>query len=124
MRGVGEANALPQGEESIVSGDAGYHGVDQRGDAKADVPQHVAMRAGKHRVLNKDDEADAIFLQIEKLKAGVQAKVEHPFQVIKRQFGFAKVRYRGLKKIMAKLFTLFAMSNICMAHSNLMGVRA
>ena len=44
------------------------------------------------------------------------AKVEHPFGVIKRQFGFMKVRYRGLVKYTAQLVTLFALSNLRMAR--------
>lgn len=56
------------------------------------------MRPGKRKKLDKTHEADAMLDQAEKLKAGVRAKVEHPFRVIKRQFGHVKVRYRGLKK--------------------------
>ena len=52
------------------------------------------------------------------------SKVEHPFRVIKRQFGFVKVRYRGLKKNTAQLTTLFALSNLWMARDKLIGVRA
>ena len=62
--------------------------------------------------------------EAKKLKAGVRAKVEHPFRVIKRQFGFVKVRYRGLKKNTAQLFTLFALSNLWMVRKKLMGVGA
>ena len=40
------------------------------------------------------------------------AKVEHPFRVIKRQFGHVKTRYRGLAKNRARLFTLFALGNL------------
>ena len=43
---------------------------------------------------------------------GIRAKVEQPFRVIKRQFGYVKVRYRGLKKNTAQLVTLFALSNL------------
>ena len=78
---------------------------------------------GKRKKLNKDNEADALLDQAEKLKAGVRAKVEHPCRVIKRQFGFMKVRYRGLKKTTAQLFTLFtlfALSNLSMVRSKLM----
>jgi IS5 family transposase len=46
--------------------------------------------------------------------------VEHPFRVIKRQFGHTKVRYRGLKKNTAQLMTLFALSNIWMARKTLL----
>jgi len=73
-------------------GDAGYQGIDKRPDAQAVVTWHVAMRPGKRKALNKENEADALIDQAEKLKAGVRAKVEHPYRVIKRQFGFIKVR--------------------------------
>ena len=60
----------------------------------------------------------------EKLKASVRAKVEHPFRVVKCQFGFTKVRYKGLAKNTAQLFTLFALSNLWMARRQLMGGQA
>jgi len=52
-------------------------------------------------------------------KASVQAKVEHPFQVIKRQFGLAKVRFRGLQKNTVHVVTLFAQSNLWIASRRL-----
>ena len=82
------------------------------------------MRPGKRKALNKDNEADAMIDKVEKLKAGVRAKVEHPFRVIKRQFGFAWVRYRGLKKNTAQFFTLFALSNLWMVRGKLIEARA
>ena len=69
------------------------------------------MRPGKRKKLDKTNETDALLNQAEKPEAGVRAKVEHPFLVLKRQFGHVKVRYRGLKKNTAQLFTLFALSN-------------
>lgn len=121
---IAEANTLLHGEESVAFGDAGYQGIEKRPDATQDVTWHVAMRPGKRKVLNKENEADAMIDKAEKLKAGIRAKVEHPFRVIKRQFGFVKVRYRGLKKNTAQLFTLFALSNLWMVRSKLMGVGA
>jgi IS5 family transposase len=59
------------------------------------------MRPGKRRALNKENAADALIDKAEKIKASIRAKVEHPFRVIKRQFGFVKVRCRGLKKTTA-----------------------
>lgn len=50
--------------------------------------------------------------KIEKAKAQVRAKVEHPFREIKRQFGYVKTRFRGLAKNTAQLNTLFALSNL------------
>ncbi|CAB3774323.1 hypothetical protein LMG29542_07718 [Paraburkholderia humisilvae] len=56
------------------------------------------MRPGKRRKLDLRDSLDAIYGQIERLKAGIRAKVEHPFRVFKRQFSYTKTRYRGLRK--------------------------
>ena len=54
------------------------------------------MRPGKRRALDKENKPiDALIEQVEKIKASIRAKVEHPFRVIKRQFGYTKVRYRG-----------------------------
>jgi transposase, IS5 family len=50
----------------------------------------------------------------------LRARVEHPFRVIKRQFGFTKVRYRGLAKNTAQLTTLFALSNLYLARRSLL----
>jgi transposase, IS5 family len=122
---IAEANTLLHGEESVAFGDAGYQGVEKRPDARPDVTWHVAMRPGKRKALDKEsNEADALLDQAEKLKASIRAKVEHPFRVIKRQFGFVRVRYRGLKKNTAQIVTLFALSNLWMMRSKLMGARA
>lgn len=50
---------------------------------------------------------------------GIRAQVEHPFRVLKRQFGFTKVRYRGLAKNAAQIATLLALSNLWMARRQL-----
>jgi IS5 family transposase len=121
---IAEGNSLLHGQETLGFGDAGYQGVDKRPDAKTGITWHIAMRPGKRKKLDKTNEADAMLDNAEKLKAGVRAKVEHPFRVIKKQFGHVKVRYRGLKKNTAQLFTLFALSNLWMVRSKLMGARA
>ncbi len=60
--------------------------------------------------------------KIEYCKAQTRAKVEHPFRVIKRQFGYVKVRFRGLMKNTAQLTTLFALSNLWVVRKQLMGM--
>ncbi|WP_147463937.1 transposase, partial [Pseudomonas syringae group genomosp. 3] len=50
----------------------------------------------------------------------VRAKVEHPFRVIKRQFGYTKVRFRGLAKNNAQQTTMFALSNLWMVRKRLL----
>ena len=116
---VVEANALLHGEETDVFADAGYQGAHKRPDAKENVTWHVAMRPGKRRALDKSRRSHRLIDEIEQLKASVRAKVEHPFRVIKRQFGHVKVRYRGLTKNTAQLTTLFALGNLWMARKKL-----
>jgi IS5 family transposase len=118
---VTQAEALLHGEEEIAFGDAGYQGAHKRPEAMMK-NWLVAMRPGKRRKLDPDNPRDAIVNEIERLKASVRAKVEHPFRVIKRQFGFTKVRYRGLAKNTAQLTTLFALSNLWMARRKLMAM--
>jgi IS5 family transposase len=117
---VTEGNSLLHDQETVTFGDTGYHGIQKRPDAKADVTCHVAMRPGKRKALNNDNAADALIDKAEKIKAGIRAKVEHPFRVIKRQFGIVKVRFRGFKKNTAQLVTLFALSNLWMVRGKLM----
>ena len=121
---VTEGNSLLHGQEEEAYGDAGYQGIENRPDAKKEVLWHIAMRPGKRAALDLENKRDALTEKIEKAKAGIRAKVEHPFRVIKRQFGFIKVRYRGLKKNTAQLVTLFALSNLWMARGKLMGIGA
>jgi IS5 family transposase len=57
------------------------------------------MKPGKRKALDKANVIDAMVEHVEKIKASIRAKAEHPFRVIKRQFGYVKVRYRGLKNV-------------------------
>jgi IS5 family transposase len=116
---VVEGNALLHGQESEVFADAGYQGAHKRADARDGVNWHVAMRPGKRAALDKTRRSHELIDELERLKASIRAKVEHPFRVIKRQFGHVKVRYRGLKKNTAQLSTLFALSNLWMVRKTL-----
>jgi IS5 family transposase len=109
---------LLNGEERVVFADEGYQGATKREEA-TDVEWHIAMRAGKRRQ-QKHTRWGALMKQAEQLKAGVRAKVEHPFKVIKRQFGHCKFRYRGLAKNTAQHMTLSELSNIWMARKILL----
>lgn len=63
---IAEANTLLHGQETVAFGDAGYQGVEKRPDAKAGVTWHVAMRPGKRKALDKENnEADALLDQAE-----------------------------------------------------------
>ena len=120
---VVEANTLLHGEETQAWGDAGYQGADKRPDAQQGVRWNIAMRPGKRKQLDKTKLVEDLTDQLERIKASIRAKVEHPFRVIKRQFGHVKVRYRGLVKNTAQLHTLFALSNLWMVRRTLMGAK-
>jgi IS5 family transposase len=121
---VTEGNGLLHGHETVVFADSGYQGADKRPDARPNAQWQVAMRPGKRKKLDKaGNPIDALVDKIEKCKASIRAKVEHPFRVVKRQFGYQKVRYRGLKKNTLQLKTLFALSNLWMARHRLMAAQ-
>jgi len=73
----------------------------------------IMRKAPKGSPLHPTDE------DINRIIAMVRARVEHPFRVIKRQFGHAKTRYRGLAKNRAQLFTLFALGNLFLVRRRL-----
>jgi IS5 family transposase len=115
------AGTLLHGEEQAAFGDAGYQGVHKRPEAQGPT-WHVAMRPGKRRMLNPFIEPEFVAERVEKMQTSIRAKVEHPFRMIKQQFGFSKVRYRGLAKNTAQIVTLFALSNLWMARRRLIGM--
>jgi len=112
---VTQAHALLHGQETAVLGDAGYQGVAKRAENQdTPVTWHVALRPGVRRAL-PDDDLGRLQERIERVKAGLRAKVEHPFHVIKNLFKYRKTRYRGLAKNTAQLFTLFGLANLVLA---------
>lgn len=117
---VTQAGALLHGQEQAVLGDAGYQGVEKRPENKGRVVSwHVAMRPGKRKALG-DDALGRLQERHERTKASLRAKVEHPFHVVKNRFGHRKVRYRGLAKNEAQLFSLFGMANLYLARRQLL----
>ena len=119
---VTQAHALLHGQEEVVFADSGYRGVEKRQevqDMHADVDWQIAMMPGKRKALDKTRISNALTDQLEKLKAGIRAKVEHPFRVIKCQFGHRKTRYRGLAKNTSQLLVLFALSNLWMVRKRM-----
>lgn len=121
---VTQAHALLHGDERVAFGDAGYQGVEKRDENQTStVTWHVAMRPGKRKAL-PDTELGRIDEQIEQAKASIRAKVEHPFHIIKNILGLKKVRYRGLAKNAAQLFTLFGLANLLIAKRSLFALYA
>jgi IS5 family transposase len=114
------AAELLHGDEEVVYGDAGYQGIAKRPEmADKSTEFRVAMRPGKRRALPDTPDGRLQDL-IETAKAHVRAKVEHPFRVIKHQFGFQKTRLRGLVKNRCKINVIAALTNLFLARRRLL----
>jgi len=106
---------LLHGDEASVWADKGYVSAEREAAfTKNGKVWGVMRKAPKGGKLDEiDEEANRII-------AKVRAKVEHPFRVLKRQFGHMKTRYRGLSKNRAQLFTLFALGNLFLVRRRLL----
>jgi IS5 family transposase len=85
---------------------------------------HVAMQPGRRRQLDPKRRWARLLEQAEQLKASIRAKVEHPFHVIKNLLRHKKVRYKGLDKNTAQLFSLFGLANLVIAKRSLLAIHA
>jgi IS5 family transposase len=94
---------LLHGAETVVYGDKAYWSAAHQADCDAQGVRFRVNQRGK-RTPNQD--------QVNRARSRVRAHGEHPFHVVKRLWGFAKVRYRGLAKNTARIFTLFALANL------------
>lgn len=109
---VHDSNEVPNllhGGETRLYGDSAYRGKAQRERLKVIAPKakdFTNKRAYKNRPLTEADKAT------NRRKSSVRSKVEHPFLTLKRFWGFAKVRYRGLAKNANRAFAMLAMLNI------------
>lgn len=107
---ITEAAKLMRPDDEVGYADSGYQGVPKRPEITGDpdlsrIAWRVAARKSKLKSMPVHDR------QVESRKASVRAKVEHPFLVIKRDFGFTKTRYRGIAKNQNHLNVLFASAN-------------
>ena len=108
---------LVRDDDKRVYGDAGYTGMWKHLDEEKDAPDSRCCVAAKRGAIKKmeDSPMKTLLLAFEKAKASIRAKVEHPFHVIKNLFGYRKVRYKGLAKNQAQLFSLFGLANLVLA---------
>ena len=109
---------LVRDDDKRVYGDAGYTGMWKYLDEEKDAPDSRCCVSAKRGAIKKmeDSPMKALLLKIEKAKASIRAKVEHPFHVIKNLFGYRKVRYKGLARNQAQLFSLFGLAIWCWRH--------
>ena len=113
---VCEAHGLVRDDDEFCYADAGYRGVARREEVRSDphlskVDWRVAMGPSKLRALSPARWADR---GEERRKASVRARAEHPYQIVKRTFGYVKVRYRGIAKNASRILTLLASANLLM----------
>ena len=116
---VHDSQVLPEllhGQETRVWGDAAYSG--QRDVIRQHAPKaksFIQAKAHRHRPLSEEERAR------NRTKSKVRAKVEHAFLVIKRIFGWAKVRYRGLAKNTHWLHISCGLANLYVARRHCWG---
>jgi len=114
------AAELLHGDEEVVYADAGYQGIEKRPEMEGKTTTfRIAMRPGKRRALPDTTEGRLDDL-VETAKAHIRAKGEHPFRVIKQQFGFQKTRLRGMVKNRCKVNVLAALTNLFLARHQLL----
>lgn len=127
---VSQAQHLLHGDETDAFADAGYSGVDKReeitqaqaaGEIRPELTWHVALKRGKLKKLAEGRYKELI-TALERAKAQVRARVEHPFHVVKNLFAHKKARYKGLAKNQAHLFSLFGLANLVIAKRRLLGL--
>lgn len=113
---VCEAHGLVRPDDGFCYADAGYRGVARRDEVAGDpllsgIDWRVAMGPSKLRSLCDAQWADR---DEERRKASVRSKAEHPYHILKRTFGYAKCRYRGIAKNAARIRVLLASANLLM----------
>ena len=113
-----DINQLPElmhGQERVLYGDKAYW---CEGDRQAYEEQGVRYRVNRrgHRSAPLTER----WKEINRARSRVRAFGEHAFLVVKRHWGFDKVRYRGLAKNAARAFTAFALANLYMVRHRLM----
>lgn len=112
---ITQMHKLLHGEESEVFGDQAYWSEAHR--------QSAAARGIRYRVNRRGSSAKPLTdhqLFINQVRSKARARGEHAFHVVKRLWGFAKVRYRGLAKNTARLFTAFALANLYLLRRRLL----
>jgi transposase, IS5 family len=115
---VADCAVLPEllhGEETKVWGDQAYRGQTEAIQAVAPIAQDMTHK--QYRFKNRVDEVERAK---NRNKSRVRSKVEHVFAVLKLQFGFKKVRYRGLKKNANRLFATCALVNLFLVRRKLL----
>ena len=116
---IEEAPKLFREDDPVGYGDSGYLGIEKRDEVKNDpnlskIVFRINKRPSSIKVNEKNYNGFNWDRFIENRKSSVRSKVEHPFLIVKRQFGYAKVVYRGIAKNLNRFYVLFASANLLM----------
>jgi len=107
--------ALLHGEEEDLYGDRAYWSADHQAHWRASGGRYRVNRRGtKKHPLTRRQRA------VNRRRSQVRARGEHAFHVVKRLWGFTKVRYRGLMKNTARAFTMFGLANLYLLRRRLL----
>lgn len=111
---VSQLPKLLHGDEKVLYGDQAYWSEFHRQCAKiSGVRYRVNRRPNRGQPLTEYQK------KLNRLRSTTRARGEHAFHVVKRLWGFAKVRYRGLAKNTARLLTMFALANLYLVRRRL-----
>jgi len=116
MHDITQAHELIRADDEVVYGDSGYIGIQKRQEIMQDeklrkVEYRITKRpsslkiSSNYKGINWDKE-------IERKKSSIRCKVEHPFLIVKKLFGYSKVVYKGIEKNMNRFNILFASANL------------
>ena len=126
---VAHTHAVLHGQETMAFLDAGYTGVEKRpevvqaqaqGKIRSDIEWSVAKRRSTITKM-AEGTLKTLTKALERVKAQIRSRVEHPFHVVKNLFHYKKVRYKGLAKNKAQLYSLFGLANLVIAKKKLLG---
>ena len=118
---IADCTVLPEllhGEETKVWGDQAYRGQTEAIGEAAPLAQDLTNQRYRYK-----DHVDEVQKAKNRNKSRVRSKVEHVFGVIKRKFGYVKVRYRGIRKNANQVFTLCALSNLFVSRHRLLSAQ-
>ena len=125
---VAHAHEVPHGQEAMACADAGCTGVAKRqevlqaqaaGAIRSDIAWSVAAKRGNITKM-AEGPLKVLTKALERVKAQIRAKVEHPYHVVKNLFHYKKTRYKGLAKNTAQLYSLFGLANLVIAKKKLL----
>ena len=115
---IREAHKLLREDDDVMYGDSGYIGIEKREEIRADehlssIDYRIVSRPSMRKITEVYKGID-FDRQEDRRKSSIRSKVEHPFLIVKKQFGYAKTVYRGIYKNLHRFHVLFGSANLLM----------